>query len=74
MRERRAAVVCAGCDAKLSCRDWAREQREFGYWGGESEADRTAAGFVPRNRGEIRVASGSQGRGPSDRRSRTMVR
>lgn len=71
-RERRAAVVCAGCDARLACRDWAREQREFGYWGGESEAARTAAGFVPRNLGEIRVAP-RQGQAPSDRRIRTMV-
>ena len=74
LRERRAAVVCAGCDAKLACRDWAREQHEFGYWGGESEAVRTAAGFVPRNLGEIRVAPQPTGRQrPSARRIRTMV-
>ena len=27
------------------CRDWARENREYGFWGGESEEDRAAAGF-----------------------------
>ena len=27
------------------CRDWAREQREYGFWGGESEEERAAAGF-----------------------------
>jgi len=58
------------------CRDWAREQHEFGYWGGESEAARSAAGFVPRNLGELRVqsiptlAGSPQG---SERRIRTMV-
>ena len=25
--------------------DWAREHREYGFWGGESEEDRAAAGF-----------------------------
>jgi WhiB family redox-sensing transcriptional regulator len=74
LRERYAAVVCAGCDAKLACRDWAREQHEFGYWGGENEAERTAAGFVPRNLGEMRVApQPARRQPPSDRRMRTMV-
>ena len=27
------------------CRRWAREHREYGFWGGESEEDRAAAGF-----------------------------
>ena len=27
------------------CRDWAREHREYGFWGGESEEERAAAGF-----------------------------
>ena len=74
IRERYAAVVCATCDAKVACRDWAREQHEFGYWGGENEAARTAAGFVPRNLGEMRVApKPGRRQAPSDRRIRTMV-
>jgi WhiB family redox-sensing transcriptional regulator len=55
LRERYASVVCASCPALEECREWAREQREFGFWGGESEAARTAAGFVPRSPGELRM-------------------
>jgi WhiB family redox-sensing transcriptional regulator len=74
LRERYAAVVCAACAAMPECRTWAREQREFGFWGGESEAARIAAGFVPRNLGELRVSPKSAaGQPPSDRRIRTMV-
>jgi len=28
-----------------ACREWAREHREYGFWGGESEEQRAAAGF-----------------------------
>jgi WhiB family redox-sensing transcriptional regulator len=28
-----------------ACRGWARENREYGFWGGESEEERAAAGF-----------------------------
>lgn len=74
LRERYAAVVCSGCDAQLACRDWAREQHEFGYWGGENEAARAAAGFVPRNLGEMRVIpQPGRPQTSSDRRIRTMV-
>jgi WhiB family redox-sensing transcriptional regulator len=54
LRERYAAMICARCMVLCQCRDWARQQHEFGFWGGESEAARTAAGFVPRNPGERR--------------------
>ena len=27
------------------CRQWARENREYGFWGGESEEERAAAGY-----------------------------
>lgn len=74
LRERYAAVVCAGCAAMPECRIWAREQREFGFWGGESEATRIAAGFVPKNLGELRVSPKSPARqAPSDLRIRMMV-
>ena len=33
------------CPVLEPCRDWAREQREYGFWGGESEEERAAAGF-----------------------------
>jgi WhiB family redox-sensing transcriptional regulator len=45
VREREARDVCAGCPVLLVCRDWAREHREYGFWGGESEEDRAAAGY-----------------------------
>jgi WhiB family transcriptional regulator, redox-sensing transcriptional regulator len=45
VRESQARSVCAKCPALLECRDWARDNREYGFWGGESEEDRAAAGF-----------------------------
>ena len=44
-REGQARLVCAGCPVLEPCRRWAREQREYGFWGGESEEERVAAGF-----------------------------
>src|ERR1700690_977332 len=45
VREAAARSVCADCPVLLECRDWAREHREYGYWGGESEEERAAAGY-----------------------------
>jgi len=45
VRESKARSICAECPVLDSCRDWAREQREYGFWGGESEEERAAAGF-----------------------------
>jgi WhiB family redox-sensing transcriptional regulator len=47
-RERREATareVCAACAVRAACRDFARDQHEYGFWGGESEDERHAAGF-----------------------------
>ncbi len=44
-RESQARVVCQACPALIERRDWARQHREYGFWGGESEEDRAAAGF-----------------------------
>jgi WhiB family transcriptional regulator, redox-sensing transcriptional regulator len=44
-RESKARAVCNACPALSPCRHWARENREYGYWGGESEEERAAAGF-----------------------------
>lgn len=46
-REARAAELCAACPAMDSCRQYARENRELGFWGGESEAERATAGYAP---------------------------
>ena len=43
-REARALRLCRACPVQLICRDFARDHREFGFWGGESEEDRQLAG------------------------------
>ena len=45
LREGQARSVCRACPVVRECRDWAREHREYGFWGGESEEERAAAGF-----------------------------
>lgn len=45
VREANARAICNRCAVLVPCRTWAREQREYGFWGGESEEDRAAAGF-----------------------------
>jgi WhiB family transcriptional regulator, redox-sensing transcriptional regulator len=45
LREARARAICMGCEVVDPCRRWAREHREYGFWGGESEEDRAAAGY-----------------------------
>ena len=47
LREGRARRVCQSCPVMEPCRAWARANREYGYWGGESEAERSRAGFGP---------------------------
>ena len=46
-REARARLICQGCAAAEQCRSYARANRELGFWGGESESERTDAGFPP---------------------------
>ncbi len=68
-RESAAREICAQCPVLQECRDWARSNREYGFWGGESEEDRAAAGFrvtMPVGR----VARYSKGNGtPQDPRT-----
>ena len=45
-REARARLVCRACPVLGPCRRWAREQLEYGFWGGESEEERVAAGYL----------------------------
>jgi WhiB family transcriptional regulator, redox-sensing transcriptional regulator len=45
VREGEARAICRSCPVLLECREWARENREYGFWGGESEEERAAAGF-----------------------------
>jgi len=48
VRELKASMICAVCPVMVPCRAWAREHGEYGYWGGESEEARAAAGFRTR--------------------------
>lgn len=45
-REAAARQVCMQCPVRLECRDHARTNLEYGFWGGESEGERAAAGFA----------------------------
>lgn len=45
IREGKARALCASCKVLSDCRDYARQHREYGFWGGESEEERAAAGF-----------------------------
>lgn len=47
-RERREAIarqVCGSCPIQVACLTYARDNHEYGFWGGESEDERHAAGF-----------------------------
>lgn len=47
-RERREALaksVCHSCTVSVTCREFARSNHEYGFWGGESEDERHEAGF-----------------------------
>jgi WhiB family transcriptional regulator, redox-sensing transcriptional regulator len=62
-REAKARAICSHCPVMLPCRAYARANREYGFWGGESEDERAAAGYpVPaavgsRRRSRERAAS-----------------
>ena len=44
-REEKARGICLECPVLVPCRTHAREHREYGFWGGESEEERAAAGY-----------------------------
>jgi WhiB family transcriptional regulator, redox-sensing transcriptional regulator len=45
-REAKALRLCCACPVVESCRTFARTNREYGFWAGESEEDRHLAGFT----------------------------
>ncbi|HLF99619.1 MAG TPA: WhiB family transcriptional regulator [Acidimicrobiia bacterium] len=45
LREGKARALCGSCAVLTECREYARANREYGFWGGESEEERAAAGF-----------------------------
>ena len=44
-REAMAKTVCGSCAVRFPCQQFARENHEYGFWGGESEDERHAAGY-----------------------------
>ena len=44
-REAAAEAVCGACRVQSTCREFARTNHEYGFWGGESEDQRHQAGF-----------------------------
>lgn len=44
-REAQAREVCGGCGVRDTCQQFARDHHEYGFWGGESEDERHAAGY-----------------------------
>lgn len=44
-REAMAKAVCTSCAVDSSCREFARVNHEYGFWGAESEDERHEAGF-----------------------------
>ena len=45
-REAQARVICETCPVLIECRDTARLNHEYGFWGGESEEERHLAGYT----------------------------
>jgi WhiB family redox-sensing transcriptional regulator len=44
-REAKASSLCKCCPALNDCRQFARENHEYGFWGGENEEQRHLAGY-----------------------------
>jgi len=55
IRERQAIDICKTCPHIVECREYARLNREYGIWGGETEEQRFASGYLPiRFRGKVK--------------------
>ena len=45
-REAHARRLCDACPVQEPCKEFARSNHEYGFWGGESEEDRHIAGYT----------------------------
>ncbi len=48
-REAVAYSYCMACPVIDQCKQFARDNNEHGFWGGENEVERAVAGFAPRS-------------------------
>ena len=46
VREAKARAICAECPVVAECRDYARHNRELGFWGGENDEERTIRSLI----------------------------
>lgn len=46
-RVAQARELCFACPVRAECRTHARNHREYGIWGGETEPERAALGYAP---------------------------
>lgn len=44
-REAKANTLCKCCPVQIDCREFARTNHEYGFWGGENEEQRHLAGY-----------------------------
>jgi len=51
----KAKAICAQCDLRMKCLDWAIAREEFGVWGGTTARERAA---IRRERGVRLVPAG----------------
>jgi WhiB family redox-sensing transcriptional regulator len=58
VREAKARAICAECPVVAECRDYARHNRELGFWGGENDEERTIALRRERRDGNRIAAAG----------------
>jgi WhiB family redox-sensing transcriptional regulator len=45
-REAQARLLCSTCPVQVDCKQFARGNHEYGFWGGESEEERHLAGYT----------------------------
>ena len=45
-REAKARSLCDACSVQSICKEYARNNHEYGFWGGENEEQRHMAGYT----------------------------